>query len=222
MFISLLDEARLSPSDNRMKRAEAKSLNTNTTKNDVKVKPEERESFRIIEKLSEYLFDLYDANCMEDFQIVESFEENAVRTAFQDHEVNSQTQYTHEHYRLHKEFLELFEGLIESFLRKELCPVNEFYAHLQACLPNKGYIQSEIPNKDATPSDALVCEVVDVICRFLDFECWMEHMRLRASRMKQYQSFAAQLCNAAVAEHLNSFYNAADKSSVHRLSNCIK
>ena len=76
----------------------------------------------IIEKVSEYLFDLFDANLTTDFKRMEAFEKRAVQ-AF-DPDVD---EYTFEQEKLHQEFCKLFEELVASFLKKEGYTYEAFY-----------------------------------------------------------------------------------------------
>ena len=68
----------------------------------------------IIEKVSEYLFDLFDANLTEDFKKMQAFEVQAVQ-AF-DPNVD---EFTFEQEKLHQKFCELFEELVSEFLKKK-------------------------------------------------------------------------------------------------------
>ena len=81
----------------------------------------------ILEKASEYLFDLFDANCMEEYKQIEQFEENACK-AFTNLDAE---EYTLEQDSLHQEFLVLFENLLEKFLETERISIEEFYGEVK-------------------------------------------------------------------------------------------
>ncbi len=87
----------------------------------------------LVAACSEYLFDLFDANMMEDYHTMERFENRAI-DAFMGS--CDSTEITFEQHNLHNEFLELFESLIEKFLRVEGggCSVEAFYERVQQCV----------------------------------------------------------------------------------------
>ena len=141
----------------------------------------------IIHKVSEYLFDLFDANCMEDYHTMQQFEEKAWRKFDPDVE-----EYTFEQQELHKEFCELFERLTEGFITSEGYSVEQFYAEVRdpaAARPAR--------KKDADPAprpwgevdegeDAE--EVVDVVYQVVDFRLWADEMRSIARNNRQWQA----------------------------------
>ena len=77
----------------------------------------------ILEKLTEYLFDLFDANCTEDFKKMEAFEKRAVLAFDPDDE-----EYTLAQTELHTEFQQLFEALTGTFLKTEGYTCEQVYA----------------------------------------------------------------------------------------------
>ena len=74
----------------------------------------ERSSDEMVRAVAEYLFDLFDANLTEDFQIMDQFETSAC-TAFASYEPGDE--FTVEQFELHRRFEALFERLTEGFLR---------------------------------------------------------------------------------------------------------
>ena len=110
---------------------------------------------RILHDLNEYLFDIFDANCMEEYQIMEAFENKAMgyflqrarlelenmttpsvpaylldakadakvtsSSSSQVHQQKACKEYGHQEYLLHREFMNLFESLIDKFLQQQEC-----------------------------------------------------------------------------------------------------
>ena len=70
----------------------------------------------ILWKVSEYLFDLFDANCLDGYKKIEEFEDRILK-----HFIDDNDEYTFEQERCHREFLDLFESLIEKFLTENKC-----------------------------------------------------------------------------------------------------
>ena len=160
----------------------------------------------IIHKVSEYLFDLFDANCMEDYHTMQKFEEKAWRKF--DPEVE---EYTFEQQELHKEFCELFERLTEGFITSEGYSVEQFYAEVRdaaAARPAR--------KKDADPAprpwgevdegeDAE--EVVDVVYQVVDFRLWADEMRSIARNNRQWQA-RREMDQEALRAHGSGFNGA--------------
>jgi hypothetical protein len=82
----------------------------------------------VIFKVGEYLFDLFDANCTDAYKRIDDFENRALK-AFEDYEND---EYTFEQENLHRQFLALFEELIEGFLRTENISMDDLYSRLSS------------------------------------------------------------------------------------------
>lgn len=147
--------------------------------------------YSILEKMTEYLFDLWDANCMEEFKIIEAFENRAM-LAFS----TLTEEYTFEQEQLHKEFLVLFEDLLDKFLKEEDITSSQFYKAVH------DYSEEQIPKaspdcKEERGKHAM--EVIDVISYFTSFETWAQAMRERvieSSRFRRDCSFQGQMGEA--------------------------
>lgn len=157
------------------------------------------ENSDIIEKLCEYLFDLFDANVMDDYIRMERFELRAIESFRTD-----EPEYTHEQYDLHKEFIALFEQLVEGFLANEGYTSEVFYKELKhfiAKSPQKGpnapkLNTAEYYNSGAvTPAD----EVMEVIHSYMQFDVWAGLMRKQAQQRGVFLTTKDKLIQAAAA-----------------------
>ena len=163
----------------------------------------------LVTRCAEYIFDLFDANCLEDYKTMDAFETMAL-DSFTDFE---STEITFEQHQLHKEFLELFERLISKFLKEEGCSVEDFHAMTQ------GYLQGEDAEAD---SKEKAQEVVDVIFAYTDLQLWASAMRKRAQLRHKYRQEHAtrekksiQLPHTALEEAMNKHYHKIPANS-HR------
>lgn len=192
------------------------------------------EKSEILSKFSEYLFDLFDANCMADFKRIEEFEKLAIKE-FRNF---NEKEFTHRQYQLHEEFLVLFESLIEGFLQAENYSVDSFYSELQYYLEQHKRKQSQVNNKisssvnkaesKSSSSDILnldeldscghANEVVDVVNTYLDFKQWSTIMFEQAKNQAKFCSMQEQLWNAMSFD--KDLCNPCKKSVQHRLDAC--
>ena len=143
---------------------------------------------QILELVSEYLFDLFDANCMDEFKTLEDFESEAL-VAF-DPDVE---EFTFEQERLHGEFCALFEGFCEKFISAEGYSMEEFYeivrqaksqSDAKASSSSSSSSGERVPSWDDEPDHAV--EVVETIYGCSDFRTWAEHMREEAGRRRAF------------------------------------
>lgn len=147
----------------------------------------------ILEKLAEYLFDLFDANVMEDYAKMEKFEIRALES-FQNFD---QTEFTHEQHALHREFVALFEQLIEGFLASEGYAIEKFYAELDH------FLKKAKDNEHTKPMGLPLCpadEVMEVISNYMQFEVWADLMRHQARQQAEFKTLREKL----EAVHLSS------------------
>lgn len=139
---------------------------------------DEEESKDLVFLCAEYIFDLFDANMLEDYHTIANFENRAI-DAFKDPE---STEISFDQERLHKEFLVIFEGLIAKFLKQKNATPEIFYAQVQ------NYLQE--PQSNSTKRSAKrnrdAMEVVDVIFNYTDLSMWCEAMRDRAKLRAKY------------------------------------
>ncbi|KAJ1410770.1 hypothetical protein B484DRAFT_186660 [Ochromonadaceae sp. CCMP2298] len=162
----------------------------------------------ILDKLSEYLFDLFDANAMEDFAVMERFERRAVES-FRQYE---RAEFTHEQHALHAEFVSIFERLIEGFLHSEDYSVQDFHeelVHFRAQSSNKLVPQL---SKGREAAD----ECLEVISSYMQFEVWAGLMQKQA---RQEHNFTLRGQQKAL-EKERAY--ADKKAASHRLGDCLK
>ena len=136
---------------------------------------------KLLERASEYLFDIFDANCMEEYHILNNFEERALRS-FPDHESE---EISFEQERLHGEFLGIFENLLEKFILNDESGVSiaDFY--------------DQVKRQYHGQSPARAMEVVDVIFNYTDIAQWHEMMRDSALQRLKYAKQRTALQEAA-------------------------
>eukprot|EP01039_Chlorochromonas_danica_P004232 gene4232-4651_t len=141
----------------------------------------------ILHELNEYLFDVFDANCMEDYHILESFEKRAMEafdspspshddsesktTSSTTNANRNPNEYTHEQYLLHEEFKTLFDSLIETFLQSKGYSSDDLYEELRKHYHNK----KEVARHGEQAQEAE--EVVDILAFYSDFPCWANMMK---------------------------------------------
>jgi hypothetical protein len=133
----------------------------------------------IIWKVSEYLFDLFDANLMDGYKKIAAFEEKAVVHFMSNTriEINTTCEFTIEQEMLHREFLDLFESLIEDYLSKEGYKISQFYTEVQKYQLMK---ESNTLKGEAN-------EIIDIIGYYCDFTKWSSIMIDMAERKKKYK-----------------------------------
>ena len=170
-----------------------KQRKNNNNNNSIK-KKSEAELYRefiasqtIVEKVSEYLFDLFDANLTEDFKKMQAFEKLAIKAFNPDIE-----EYTFKQEELHQEFCSLFEQLVGSFLKKEGYTYEEFYEEAKKSIDEnntKVHNNELIPNafKKFQPSQKQMAEEIHgVILAVSNFQLWADEMReIRRNEMEQ-------------------------------------
>lgn len=150
------------------------------------------ESSTILEKLAEYLFDLFDANALEDYAKMEKFEIRALES-FQDF---AQTEYTHQQHALHDEFVTLFEQLIEGFLASEGYAIDVFYEELVYFNQKSKAMASSKPlATPLSPAD----EVLEVVSNYMRFDVWADLMRHQARQQAEFRT---------MREHVQAAYTA--------------
>jgi hypothetical protein len=152
----------------------------------------------ILEKLAEYLFDLFDANAMDDFAKMEKFEIRALES-FQNCD---ETEYTHEQHALHSEFTTLFEQLIEGFLESEGYTIDVFYDELVHYTQKSKLAAGGKAKLPLCPAD----EVMEVVSNYLQFDVWADLMRQQSKQQAAFRTMREQVQDA---------YKAAQDSNEH-------
>lgn len=210
LFMSRLDEARSPVSEKthqigrraRARTEEIYELEEDTGKGksrstDSQQKKEYGDNSEILEKLAEYLFDLFDANLMEDYAKMEKLEIRAL-DCFQDFD---QTEFTHQQHAIHREFVQLFEQLIEGFLGSEGYTIETFYEELEHFInKTKDTKSSRSLGESFTPAE----EVMAVISSYLQFEVWSDLMRKQARQQAEFATMREKLMQCSNNVNLNS------------------
>ncbi len=142
----------------------------------------------LVSLCNEYIFDLFDANMLEDYHTVANFETRAL-DAFVD---PFSEEISFEQERLHNEFMELFEKLIEKFLREKNVPKEEFYSQVQEHV-HRDVTKSKRDEAKKRTAD----EVVDVIYCYTDLRLWCGEMRKRAVMQLQHNEYLRQKTRGA-------------------------
>lgn len=131
----------------------------------------------ILEKCSEYLFDLFDANLMPDYQEMNKIQEKAIKSFidsfpeddyYGDHKA---AEYTFAQQDLHREFVDRFESLIGDFLKIESISVDQLLREVQIALKQPGISQRKVD---------LAHEITECIDWYCSFESWAKSMREEA------------------------------------------
>jgi hypothetical protein len=141
---------------------------------------------------------LFDANCLDGYKKIEAFEDRVMK-----HFANDTEEYTFEQERCHREFLDLFESLIENFLKENKTTTQAFYAEVNLVMKQK----IAHHNKEAN-------EIVDVIFTYCDFKSWVEYMKEQAKRRLRYKTSIQQ---AAENDNAKSISNEMKQSSDGKL-----
>lgn len=153
----------------------------------------------ILEKLAEYLFDLFDANAMEDYAKMEKFEIRALES-FQEYD---QEEYTHQQHALHEEFVALFEQLIEGFLASEGYNIDAFYEELLH-FRQKTPASVRILGSSALPLSPAE-EVVEVVANYMTFEVWADLMKQQARQQAEFRTMGDHVQAAYRGDHRDNF-----------------
>ena len=133
---------------------------------------------------------LFDANCMEEYHIMQRFEARAWPKFDPDVE-----EYTFEQQDLHKEFCALFEGLTEGFITAEGWTIDDFYSAVARAAEKRGASGRDAAGGETAPrpwgetdagEDAE--EVVEVVFQVADFQLWAAEMRGIARNNLQWQA----------------------------------
>jgi The ARF-like 2 binding protein BART len=144
----------------------------------------EAANYKLLDDMTEYLFDLFDANMMPEFQQIQAFEDRAV-LAFDGRD--GQDEYTLEQSRLHGEFLSLFESLLEKFLQEQDITIDTFYELVQ-------WYHKQTGTKMAHSEKAN--EVLEVVDHYMTFELWADGMKELARHRSKYMQFKEQMQTA--------------------------
>lgn len=144
------------------------------------------EEVRLLEKCSEYLFDLFEANLTPEYRRLSVIQERAIacfNCSLEDEITKGKrsgiVEYTFEQQNIHEEFKDVFEQLIGDFLFDEKMSVTNFFLLVEKCAvterKNLGILMKTERQKKFAD------EILDTIYWYTDFECWASAMRAEAS-----------------------------------------
>jgi hypothetical protein len=241
MFLSRLDKARNEKEEPRNISSSSKigkesSAERNESKLDFEKGKDGKKSAiiqtpskhsKILRELNEYLFDLFDANCMEDFHKMERFEQEAVKMFdSEDFISNPNYEFSHEQYAKHQEFLSLFESLVESFLGSFQYTPEMLYSEIERYgdaqrlktekqkldegkegerktntegkrSPSQWSYDSDGNESKESNDEGNALEIVEVISYYTSFEKWCEMMRENVKLKRHFRTFQEKLLSAA-------------------------
>jgi hypothetical protein len=146
------------------------------------VSPSLKRKSDILERATEYLFDIFDANCMEEYHILNNFEERAM-LQFPVDDADKE-EITFEQERLHNEFLTIFEDLLEKFLNTEGISSSSFFELVRE-------------NFQGGTRMCQAIEIVDVIFCYCDITQWHAMMRETARQRVAWEKQRTALQAAA-------------------------
>lgn len=187
MFLARLDEAK----DSAARDVHRRGLRNLSSNEECKENADENSSgvrchclserATLLERCTEYLFDLFDANLTPEYQRINRIQEKAIASfsnSLGDNDSwcvgkKNMMEYTFEQGSLHNEFKDVFEELISDFLHDEKISVDDFYSTMKKVMPS---MQNE--SKFAN-------EILDCVTYYLDFECWANSIRAEAKYRKQ-------------------------------------
>ena len=145
----------------------------------------------IVERVSEFLFDIFDANLMDEYKEIERFEGSAER-AFVDSATegdgDEDVEFTHEQYALHSQFAALFERLTEQFLAKEGFTPERFYevVRRQQRAEKADAEAGRAGDREWGEKGEVAHEVIDVVSEVSDIRVWAKEMRRRVRHRRQF------------------------------------
>jgi hypothetical protein len=156
------------------------------------ITPTKSKKSSLLQELNEYLFDLFDANCMEEFHILQDFEDRAMQSFIDREESESRGSgvgdYDHFHYQLHREFVQLFEQMIDGFLKQQNCTMEDVFVEIER--HHKLRVRDETDGDEKANIENSV-DLIQVLTFYTDFSSWASMMaenarlRLRIKAMRK-------------------------------------
>lgn len=146
----------------------------------------EHRDIDILDKCSEYLFDLFDANLTPEYKRIDTIQEKAIQCFNRslESEISNSVksgviEYTFEQQSIHDDFQRAFEELISDFLHDEKISHEHFTSIVQKCsVSGRKELGKTIREGKGVQ---LADEILDCIFWYTDFECWASSMRAEAS-----------------------------------------
>ena len=165
----------------------------------------------LLDKCSEYLFDVFESNLTPEYQRINDIQEKAINSfsvsdleARPDHK--QVYEYTFAQEDCHRQFCRLFETLIEEFLSTEATSVEAFVARLEATVADRG------GGKETKRQKQVAHEVIDCIHWYSSFDSWAESMREEARyRRRCEESHTPVVVAASVKASAASMSHRMDK-----------
>lgn len=116
----------------------------------------------LVSLVSNYLFDLFDANSMDEYRALLALEDACA--AYVDPDAD---EFTFEQQELHATFVKTLEGFVEAYIRSLGRTLTDFYDALRSL---KGGTETAL-------FDASDC--LDTLCEMEDIRCWMNGVKQR-------------------------------------------
>lgn len=167
----------------------------------------EEEQSLILEKVNDFLFDLFDANCMEEFQKIEAFE----KKAFEDfvEMSSSPDEYSFRQQALHEEFMILFEELLSGFLSREGFTSEAFFEEMKQHV--------DYHDNESGGNYIVANEIADVITFYTTFQTWCDMMKEQVRSRSQFKGFRENLLEANQRDLVkDTSPKATEKEPLHR------
>ncbi|GMI62016.1 hypothetical protein ScalyP_jg1828 [Parmales sp. scaly parma] len=139
----------------------------------------------ILKEVAEFLFDLFDANCTNDFKIIAQFETESVELFIEENVPDKfEFEFTRKMYSKWQEFKVLFESLTAKFMAEELnCSPDEFYNVVRSRLEMEEEDESD-KNKSDEEEEAAE-EILDVFNSVCNFQVWAGEIHAQAVRVRR-------------------------------------
>jgi hypothetical protein len=158
----------------------------------------------IVHELSEFLFDIFDANCLPAFKAIEALEHQYCRhfAAWEKGE-----ELSHVMHDAWSRFTALFEKLIEAFLRDHGWSNEECYRAAERALKDKALIPPQVEAHDPwqqNPNDQAT-EILEVLMAVQDIHVWAGQMKELHNRLHRLGPRATAGATAAGSEQKIEF-----------------
>jgi len=178
-FVALLEKARQDVTDSRA------VLGTLSAK-----KSEGKKQFDLLRDISEYLFDIFDANCTEAYKIVAKLENEAVELFLQAGlvECEEEKEYPLGVHDKYQEFRSVFEDLVGGEIQRLGFTMEDFVESVRRSSFDSAEVTSTNPFDDDISLAEMGEEVMNIFRAVDDFKVWASEIKaqaIRAARNRQ-------------------------------------
>ena len=183
MFTRLLEEARADPE----KVAHIAHSNTTQRSRATQESPEDAQVREIVHELSEFLFDIFDANCLPAYQAIEAVEQKFCRH-FATWEKGEELD--HVMHDAWTRFTCLFEKLVEDFLREHDWTNEVVYRAAKRALEDQSLLPTQQSMDDPWQQNPheQAAEILEVVMGVQDINIWASQMRELHERINESDS----------------------------------